>query len=169
MLSECEHLIRHMLVVDPEKRFSMTQIVKHRWLSNVVPVDTGPAEKELQLNKTVIDHMLQLPGLNKAMILQSIHNSTFDHIYAIYNLLVDKLHQRTVNFQTKLSQRHQQHADADQKQPDAGATYDDNYVRPPRINERSESFDETLVTQLNNDYKSKSANVRASLFNVQIK
>lgn len=151
IISECEHLIRHMLVVEPEKRLSLLQIAKHRWLSNALPVDTGP-EKELQLNKTVIDHMLQLPGLNQSMILQSIKNNSFDHIYAIYNLLVDKLHQRTVNFQTKLSQRQ----DVEQKKDDA----ENEHVRPPRINERSESFNETLVTHLNSETSSKSTEVR---------
>lgn len=58
-----------MLVVDPDKRFTMAQIIKHRWLMNAPPVDTGP-DIESQLNKTVIEHMLQLPGLNQAMILQ---------------------------------------------------------------------------------------------------
>lgn len=29
---ECEHLIRHMLVLDPSKRLSMEQICKHKWM-----------------------------------------------------------------------------------------------------------------------------------------
>lgn len=32
MCLECEHLIRHMLVKDPEKRYTIEQIKKHRWL-----------------------------------------------------------------------------------------------------------------------------------------
>ena len=32
MTTDCEHLIRHMLVVDPEKRLSIPQIFLHRWL-----------------------------------------------------------------------------------------------------------------------------------------
>ena len=31
-LAECEHLIRHMLVLDPNKRLSMEQICKHKWM-----------------------------------------------------------------------------------------------------------------------------------------
>lgn len=93
-----------MLVVEPEKRLSMAQIAKHRWLANVPPVDTGP-DIELHPNRTVINHMLQLPNLTQSMILQSLKNKTFDHIYAIYNLLLDKLHQRTINFQSKISQQ----------------------------------------------------------------
>lgn len=101
-----------MLVVDPEKRLSIIQIMKHRWLSDAPLVDTGP-ERDEQLNKTVIDHMLQLPNLNHNMIMQSLTSNTFDHIYAIYNLLLDKLHQRTINFQSKVLQ--QRKVDTQQK------------------------------------------------------
>lgn len=62
-----------MLVVDPERRLSMKQIVKHRWLANCPPIDTGPDIAHSQddtLNQTVIEHMLQLPGLNEDMIIQ---------------------------------------------------------------------------------------------------
>uniref|UniRef100_A0A8C9HJ84 non-specific serine/threonine protein kinase n=1 Tax=Piliocolobus tephrosceles TaxID=591936 RepID=A0A8C9HJ84_9PRIM len=31
-IAECEHLIRHMLVLDPNKRLSMEQICKHKWM-----------------------------------------------------------------------------------------------------------------------------------------
>lgn len=33
--TECEHLIRHMLVVDPEKRLGIKQIMHHRWMTQV--------------------------------------------------------------------------------------------------------------------------------------
>lgn len=36
---------------------------------------------------------------------QSLKSNSFDHIYAIYNLLVDKLHQRTINFQSKITSK----------------------------------------------------------------
>ncbi|KAJ8956358.1 hypothetical protein NQ318_015096 [Aromia moschata] len=104
MSQDCEHLIRHMLVVDADKRLTMAQIVKHKWLSDAPPVDTGP-ERDPQLNKTVIDHMLQLPNLNHVMITQSLKSNSFDHIYAIYNLLLDKLHRRTISFQSKVLQQ----------------------------------------------------------------
>lgn len=146
-----------MLVVEPEKRLSLLQISKHKWLANSIPVDTGPEKELLPLNKTVIDHMLQLPGLNKTMILESIQNNSFDHIYAIYNLLVDKLHQRTVNFQTKLSQKQQQ--DNEQCKKEVESCYDNEY-RTHRINERSESFDETLVNHLNSDNKTSNVSVK---------
>ncbi|KAG5893453.1 hypothetical protein JTB14_012170 [Gonioctena quinquepunctata] len=145
MSQECEHIIRHMLVVDPEKRLTMSQIVKHRWLSDVPPVDNGP-ERDLQLNKTVIDHMLQLPNLNHNMIMQSLENNSFDHIYAIYNLLLDKLHQRTIKFQSKVL--HQRRED-NKHRLEEHSQGEDLFGKSSKINERSESFNENrLATQL---------------------
>lgn len=145
MSRDCEDLIRHMLVVEPEKRLSMAQIAKHRWLSNVPPVDTGP-DIDLNPNKTVINHMLQLPNLTQSMILQSLKNKTFDHIYAIYNLLLDKLHQRTINFQSKISQ---QRASMSIESEEDASEQNVDFSKPMRINERSESFNEQqLVTHL---------------------
>ncbi|XP_049824727.1 uncharacterized protein LOC109605697 isoform X4 [Aethina tumida] len=135
MSQDCEHLIRHMLVVDPDKRLTIQQIAKHRWLSDVPPVDTGP-EYEMQFNRTVMDHMLQLPDLDHAVITSSIQNNTFDHIHAIYNLLLDKLHQRTIEFQVRRNRKE----DTFQKNEDQ--EQDVHLTRPPRINERSESFNE---------------------------
>jgi serine/threonine protein kinase len=34
-VTDCEHLIRHMLVVDPERRLSIKQILHHRWMLEV--------------------------------------------------------------------------------------------------------------------------------------
>ncbi|XP_053673249.1 uncharacterized protein LOC128723521 [Anopheles nili] len=106
MSQECEQLIRHMLVVEPERRYSLKQIAHHQWLaqynsipmleageSGVMPHHLHQREPE-NLDTVVMTHMLQLPGLTADMIAQSVHESRFDHIYAIYNLLVDKLRQK---------------------------------------------------------------------------
>lgn len=44
-----------------------------------------------QLNQLVIENMLRLPGLSADTLLQAIKANTFDHVSAIYNLLVDRL------------------------------------------------------------------------------
>lgn len=36
MTTECEHLIRHMLIVDPDRRLTIPQISLHRWLIMVI-------------------------------------------------------------------------------------------------------------------------------------
>uniref|UniRef100_T1KGC2 non-specific serine/threonine protein kinase n=1 Tax=Tetranychus urticae TaxID=32264 RepID=T1KGC2_TETUR len=37
MSRECENLIRHMLIVEPEKRYSMQQIKNHKWIKPHLP------------------------------------------------------------------------------------------------------------------------------------
>lgn len=32
MSNDCEHLIRHMLVVEPSKRLTIPQILSHKWM-----------------------------------------------------------------------------------------------------------------------------------------
>ncbi|CAB3372690.1 Hypothetical predicted protein [Cloeon dipterum] len=121
MSSDCELLILNMLSVDPERRLSIPQILEHKWM-----VQGGPdpwrdrlllttewawqmAVDECQkpLNSLVIEHMLQLPGLTSDLIIQSVKQKNFDHISAIYHLLVDKLdrqqHQLLMRQQTSLS------------------------------------------------------------------
>ncbi|XP_050426740.1 serine/threonine-protein kinase SIK3-like isoform X3 [Adelges cooleyi] len=93
MSATCEHLIRHMLVIEPEKRLSLNQIVSHKWMKQL----TEPTTERLQvdvspmMNTAIIELMLQLPGLDKDMIVNSVQQKKFDHVSAIYHLLVDKL------------------------------------------------------------------------------
>ncbi|XP_016957241.1 uncharacterized protein LOC108029485 isoform X3 [Drosophila biarmipes] len=132
MSQECEQLIRNMLVVEPDRRYTVKQIIKHRWLSewqtemqeeeyfeatSFAP-GSGTVSKSAstsslgsvadsppQLDSVVMTHMLQLPGLTADMIAQSVHEQRFDNIYAIYNLLQDKLQQKR-----RENQRLQHHA-----------------------------------------------------------
>ncbi|XP_049308168.1 uncharacterized protein LOC105230646 isoform X9 [Bactrocera dorsalis] len=132
MSRDCEHLLRNMLVVEPDRRYTLKQIIKHRWLSDwaaelndisdsiggcssganaatytqqtesnsLVQSDTnisvhphGPVAVA-NLDTEIMRNMLQLPGLTADMIAESVHNQRFDNIYAIYNLLADKLQQK---------------------------------------------------------------------------
>lgn len=121
-----------MLVVEPDRRYTLKQIIKHRWLSDwaaelndisdsiggcssganataythqtesnsLVRSDSnssfnphGPVAVA-NLDTEIMRNMLQLPGLTADMIAESVHNQRFDNIYAIYNLLADKLQQK---------------------------------------------------------------------------
>ncbi|XP_076336448.1 serine/threonine-protein kinase SIK3-like isoform X2 [Tachypleus tridentatus] len=102
MSSECEQLIRRMLVVDPEKRLSVCHILQDKWI-----LRDGPDlefeemvnqygrmsfnEEEKPVNELIIEHMLQLPGITEEQIIQSVQAKCFDHYSAIYHLLLDKL------------------------------------------------------------------------------
>ncbi|XP_018795926.1 PREDICTED: uncharacterized protein LOC108973260 isoform X1 [Bactrocera latifrons] len=132
MSRDCEHLLRNMLVVEPDRRYTLKQIIKHRWLSDwaaelndisdsiggcssgtnaaaytqqaesnsLVQGDTNisihphGSVAVANLDTEIMRNMLQLPGLTADMIAESVHNQRFDNIYAIYNLLADKLQQK---------------------------------------------------------------------------
>ncbi|XP_071571585.1 serine/threonine-protein kinase SIK3 isoform X1 [Temnothorax nylanderi] len=97
MSADCEKLIRHMLVVEPERRLSISQILAHSWMGEdgVIELEPGGCHPDVNvpppLNQLVIENMLRLPGLNADSLLQAIKGNTFDHVSAIYNLLVDRL------------------------------------------------------------------------------
>ncbi|CAG0917990.1 unnamed protein product [Notodromas monacha] len=102
----CEHLVRHILYVDPDKRYSMNQIISHRWMK------AGPTDPEweslVEMSKyetpkafpqieyippdafhaSVLEMMEEIPGLTKERIIQSVNEGCFDHVSALYNLLV---------------------------------------------------------------------------------
>jgi serine/threonine-protein kinase SIK3 len=101
MSQECEHLIRHMLVTEPERRYTLKQIAKHRWLTRYNLIEATELNDKLisftdtkNLNTIVVNHMLQIPGLTADMIAESVYEKRYDHIYAIYHLLCDKLEEK---------------------------------------------------------------------------
>lgn len=98
-----------MLVVEPERRFSLLQISQHRWMSpfagSIEETKQTIGCKQIVLDSVVIKHMLELPNLTFDEIADSVHQNSYNHIYAIYNLLVDKL-----STKRKEQQRLQHHA-----------------------------------------------------------
>ncbi|XP_067631675.1 uncharacterized protein Sik3 isoform X2 [Eurosta solidaginis] len=129
MSRDCEHLLRNMLVVEPDRRYTLRQIIKHRWLSDWtadindcnnadnctatctplhsdgIPLARSDSSTSCNtqqqtpttianLDSEIMRNMLELPELTADMIAESVHNHRFDNIYAIYNLLADKLQQK---------------------------------------------------------------------------
>ncbi|UYV62678.1 SIK3 [Cordylochernes scorpioides] len=95
MSQPCENLIRHMLVVDPEKRLTLDQVRCHQWMSaDGSPEPETPisdlAAADLPLNEIVIQEMLRLPDVTCERIVQSVKGRCFDHYSAIYHLLLCK-------------------------------------------------------------------------------
>uniref|UniRef100_A0A8C6XRD4 non-specific serine/threonine protein kinase n=1 Tax=Naja naja TaxID=35670 RepID=A0A8C6XRD4_NAJNA len=100
MSTECEHLIRHMLVLEPSKRLSMEQICKHKWMklgeadpdfsTLIAECQQLKAERQLEpLNEEVLLAMAEM-GLDKERTLQSLRTEAYDHYSAIYSLLCDR-------------------------------------------------------------------------------
>ncbi|XP_035674083.1 serine/threonine-protein kinase SIK2-like isoform X1 [Branchiostoma floridae] len=99
MSSECEQLIRRMLVLDPSKRYSIEQIKNHKWMLEDGQVPRRPLSSPLpqvedcglgQYNEQVIRLMHTL-GINPQKTRESLDSKAYDHFAAIYHLLVDRL------------------------------------------------------------------------------
>ncbi|XP_037063430.1 serine/threonine-protein kinase SIK3 isoform X7 [Peromyscus leucopus] len=100
MSTECEHLIRHMLVLDPNKRLSMEQICRHKWmkLGDADPnferliAECQQLKEERQTDPLNDDVLLAMEdmGLDKERTLESLRSDAYDHYSAIYSLLCDR-------------------------------------------------------------------------------
>lgn len=118
MSCDCEHLIRHMLVVDAEKRFSLHQIKQHRWFTAAPTTgfaddllnsptamsqaasfglsgdscDTGSCDPDdwEDCDLPLVDWIARELGLESSTpVLDSVTGRAYDHFYAMYHLLRD--------------------------------------------------------------------------------
>ena len=106
MSCDCEHLIRHMLVVDAEKRYSLAQIKQHRWLqlppqfaSDARPVRLAcdscdtlgcDADDWEDYDMALVEWIARELGLESSeAVLESVTSRAFDHFYAMYHLMKD--------------------------------------------------------------------------------
>uniref|UniRef100_A0A182T675 non-specific serine/threonine protein kinase n=1 Tax=Anopheles maculatus TaxID=74869 RepID=A0A182T675_9DIPT len=111
MSSDCESLIRKMLVLDPSRRFSIDQIKRHRWMmveiidtpkissivingnvSEVSALETEPNEQILKI--------MQNLGIDILKTRESLKLHSYDHYTAFYLLLLERLKSRTVSHES---------------------------------------------------------------------
>ncbi|KAM7399659.1 hypothetical protein PAMP_018909 [Pampus punctatissimus] len=101
MSTDCEYLIRHMLVLDPSRRLTMEQICKNKWMREgdpdpdfdrlIAECEQVKTERETELiNEQVLIAMSEM-GLDRERTLQSLQTDAYDHYSAIYSLLADRL------------------------------------------------------------------------------
>ncbi|XP_046718600.1 serine/threonine-protein kinase SIK3 homolog isoform X1 [Silurus meridionalis] len=101
MSTDCEYLIRHMLVLEPSRRLTMEQICKNKWMRQgdpdpdfdrlIAECEQVKTERETELiNEQVLMAMSDM-GLDRERTLQSLHTDAYDHYSAIYSLLLDRL------------------------------------------------------------------------------
>ncbi|XP_075871297.1 serine/threonine-protein kinase SIK3 homolog isoform X1 [Nelusetta ayraudi] len=101
MSTDCEYLIRHMLVLEPSRRLTMEQICKNKWMTGgeadpefdrlIAECEQVKTERESDL---IIDQVLiamSAMGLDRERTLQSLQTDAYDHYSAIYSLLADRL------------------------------------------------------------------------------
>lgn len=98
MSSDCESLIRKMLVLEPCKRISIVQMKRHRWMQMEVPatlpITIVPAAIP-QPNEQILRLMHSL-NIDSSKTRESIRAGSYDHYAAIYYLLLDKLRHQLV-------------------------------------------------------------------------
>uniref|UniRef100_A0A8C3A7X5 non-specific serine/threonine protein kinase n=1 Tax=Cyclopterus lumpus TaxID=8103 RepID=A0A8C3A7X5_CYCLU len=101
MSTDCEYLIRHMLVLEPSRRLTMEQINKNKWMRLgdpdpefdrlIAECEQVKTEREIELiNEQVLIAMCEM-GLDRERTLQSLQTDAYDHYSAIYSLLADRL------------------------------------------------------------------------------
>ncbi|KAM8853856.1 serine/threonine-protein kinase SIK2 [Synchiropus picturatus] len=120
MTEDCEHLIRRMLVLDPSKRLSVTQIKEHKWMALDVPTQRPvlyqpplPAEDDVgmgEYSEQVLRLMHSL-GIDQHKTVESLQNKSYNHFAAIYYLLVERLKAHRCSFPVE------QRLDARQRRP----------------------------------------------------
>ncbi|XP_029027394.2 serine/threonine-protein kinase SIK3 homolog isoform X3 [Betta splendens] len=101
MSTDCEYLIRHMLVLEPSRRLTMEQICKNKWMRQgdpdpdfdrlIAECEQVKTERETELiNEQVLMAMCEM-GLDRESTLQSLQTDAYDHLSAIYSLLAERL------------------------------------------------------------------------------
>ncbi|ESO88405.1 hypothetical protein LOTGIDRAFT_126136, partial [Lottia gigantea] len=107
MSTECEQLIRKMLVLDPNKRYTIQQIKSHRWMQiDGGPPNLPPASPLIGYNAKVgefnekILRIMQSLGIDQQKTMEALKNDAYDHYTAIYYLLLDKLRHHRSSFPT---------------------------------------------------------------------
>jgi len=95
VISECESLIRKMLVVDANKRFSLWQVKRHRWMQAEAPAESAESaeEQDLATTETANEQILRLMqslGVDPAKTKESLDHERYDHHAAIYYLLLER-------------------------------------------------------------------------------
>ncbi|CAG5131776.1 unnamed protein product [Candidula unifasciata] len=105
--TDCEHLIRRMLMLDPAKRYNIAQIRAHRWMqSNGGCTRTAPPSPIVGYNAKVgefneqILRIMQSLGIDHKKTMEALRKDAYDHYTAIYYLLLDRLRHHRSSFPT---------------------------------------------------------------------
>ncbi|XP_022918996.2 serine/threonine-protein kinase SIK2 isoform X1 [Onthophagus taurus] len=98
MSSDCESLIRKMLVLEPSKRYCVAQIKRHRWMQVEVPPSLPPSVPvtNAQPSEQIL-RLMQSLGIDSSKTRESIRLGSYDHYAAIYYLLLDKLRNQLIS------------------------------------------------------------------------
>lgn len=99
--SDCEKLIRNLLVRVPEDRLTVRQVQADKWMQmGGVPSPTHPLAEETvgaegalgksRKDEAVVDTIARKFGLDKNNICQLLDQKKYDNLYAVYHLLKEQ-------------------------------------------------------------------------------
>ncbi|XP_068156919.1 serine/threonine-protein kinase par-1 [Drosophila tropicalis] len=102
MSSECEHLIRRMLVLEPTRRYTIEQIKRHRWMCPELVEHVLIAKYNLNMERQsvlepsedILRIMSEYVGIGPDKTRASLKKNTYDHVAAIYLLLQDRVNHK---------------------------------------------------------------------------
>ncbi|XP_073834666.1 salt-inducible kinase 2 [Musca autumnalis] len=109
MSSECEHLIRRMLVLEPSRRYTIDQIKLHRWmcpeileLSNIAKFNVNmDGTTNIEPNEDILRIMSEFAGIPPEKTRSSLKKNSYDHVAAIYLLLQDRVYNKKMQQEQK--------------------------------------------------------------------
>ncbi|XP_041127478.1 serine/threonine-protein kinase SIK2-like isoform X2 [Polyodon spathula] len=116
MSQDCENLICRMLVVDPAKRITISQIKQHRWMLADPSVQQQTNHFSVEdYNSNLGDYneqvlgIMQTLGIDRQRTVESLQNSSYNHFAAIYYLLLETVKEhrnnQIINSQSGTEQR----------------------------------------------------------------
>ncbi|XP_069965534.1 MAP/microtubule affinity-regulating kinase 3 isoform X2 [Bactrocera oleae] len=102
MSSDCEHLIRRMLVLDPSRRYTINQIKSHRWVCGEARDTVAISQcnvnmdgtSSIEPNEDILRIMSEFAGIPPEKTKASLKKNSYDHVAAIYLLLQDRVNSK---------------------------------------------------------------------------
>ncbi|XP_063696373.1 serine/threonine-protein kinase SIK2 isoform X2 [Culicoides brevitarsis] len=168
MSTDCESLIRKMLVLEPKKRYTIEQIKHHRWMMAEVlesPVIRTPSSNAvggtagMEPNEVVLKIMANM-SIDTQKIKKSLKDNCYDHVTAIYLLLLERVRSRMMSqenssgnlnqangqkHQSSDSQRRRPSVVAEQAMRKSGLT---GYHQRPDQSPRHHAIDPGMASQM---------------------
>ncbi|KAJ3204716.1 MAP/microtubule affinity-regulating kinase 3 [Entophlyctis luteolus] len=97
MSTDCERLIKKMLVIDPKKRATLEQVKKDPWFTEGYENEELQPPVQLNLSQDqksqVLDELEEI-GFERTAILKALKDNTYDHMAATFFLTADRMFRR---------------------------------------------------------------------------
>lgn len=145
MSSECEHLIRKMLVLEPTRRYTIEQIKHHQWLmpnsmdlpnTSDYTIQYG-GTSNVEPNEDILRLMSEYAGIDPQKTKDSLKKNCYDHIAAIYLLLQDRVRTRSLSQENGLCNASPNQKSAKHTSGKTSASIESQLRRPSSIAEQA--------------------------------